>query len=138
MQAPLINGVVYSWSQIKVVLFGVPVVGIVSIDYKRKQDKKNVWGSGKKAIGRGYGKEECEASIEIYQDVLKQLIAAAPNRDLLSIPPFDIIVEYGNSVANLTIDTIYSCEFLEDSFDSKQGDTSMTVKLPLVVADISR
>lgn len=138
MTTPLINGTVYSWSQIKLVLFGVPVVGITAIDFSRKQEKKNVWGQGTKAIGRGYGKEECEGSIEIYQDVLKQLIAAAPNRDLLAIPPFDIIIEYGNSLANLTTDTLYSCEFLEDTFSSKQGDTSITVKLPLVIAEIAR
>jgi hypothetical protein len=35
-----------SWGSISVVLFGVPLVGIVSIEYKKKQAKTNNYGAG--------------------------------------------------------------------------------------------
>ena len=41
MSNPLINGVNYSWANVKLVLFGVPVVGITNIEYKRTQKKEN-------------------------------------------------------------------------------------------------
>jgi hypothetical protein len=47
---PLINGINYSWANITVVLFGVPVVGILKIDYKRKQKKENNYGFGSEPV----------------------------------------------------------------------------------------
>lgn len=135
---PLINGVSYSWSSISLVLFGVPVAGIKSIEFKRKQAKTNNYGAGQKPVSRGYGKIEFEGSIEIFLDEWKKVIAAAPYRDPLSIGWFDIPVLYGNSVADATKDTLKGVEFLEDPFNAKQGDTELTVKLPLIIADISR
>jgi len=138
MNAPLINGVAYSWSSINFILFGVPVAGIVNIEYKKKQEKKNNWGAGTKPVSRGYGKEEADGSIEIYLDEWKKVIAAAPNRNPLSIGWFDVPVSYGNSAADATRDVLRAVEFLEDPFNAKQGDTALTVKLPLIIADIDR
>jgi hypothetical protein len=135
---PLINGISYSWSSISFVLFGVPVAGILNIEYKRKQAKTNNYGAGKEPVSRGYGKNEYEGSIEIYLDEWKRIIAAAPNRDPLAIGWFDIPVLYGNSVADATKDVLRAVEFLEDPFAAKEGDTKLTVKLPLIIAAITR
>ena len=62
-------------------LFGVPVVGITKIEYKRKQKKDNNYGAGYQPVSRAYGNYEYEGSIEIYTDELKRIIAAAPYRD---------------------------------------------------------
>ena len=43
---PLINGVNYSWSNVKVNIFGVPMVGITDIEYDITQKKENNYGSG--------------------------------------------------------------------------------------------
>ena len=138
MASPLINGVAYSWSSIQFVLFGVPVAGIVNIEYKRKQTKTNNYGSGVEPVSRGYGKKEYDGSIEIYLDEWKKIIAAAPNRDPLAIGWFDIPVIYGNSIADATKDTLRACEFMEDPFNAKEGDTKLTVKIPLIIAGIDR
>ncbi|HXS58983.1 MAG TPA: hypothetical protein VN726_22825 [Hanamia sp.] len=135
---PLINGVAYSWSSITFNLFGVPVAGIVDINYTRKQTKTNNYGAGQEPVSRGYGKKEYEGSIEIYQDEWKKVISAAPNRDPLSIGWFDIPVKYGNSIADMTQDTLRAVEFLEDPFNAKEGDTKLTVKIPLIIGQIDR
>jgi len=134
----LINGVSYSWSSIQFVLFGVPVAGITSIEYKRKQTKTNNYGAGVEPVSRGYGRREYEGSIEIYLDEWKKIIAAAPNRDPLQIGWFDIPVLYGNSIADATSDILKSVEFLEDPFSAKEGDTKLTVKIPLIIGAITR
>jgi hypothetical protein len=138
MANPLINGVNYSWVSISVVLFGVPLVGIVSIEYKKKQAKSNNYGAGTDPVSRGYGRTEYEASLEIYQDEWKKIIAAAPNRNPLSIGWFDIPVLYGNSPLDATRDVLKSCEFLETSFSAKEGDTKLTVKIPLIYAGLAQ
>lgn len=137
---PLINGINYSWASVKMVLFGVPIVGITKISYKTKQKKENNYGAGYEPVSRGYGMKEYEGSIEIYTDELKRIIASAPNRDLMSIPPFDIQVLFEDpaSGAFLTQDTLKMCEFMEEGLDASQNDTKLLVTLPLVIAKIVR
>ena len=136
---PLINGVNYSWGNIKLILFGTPVVGITKIDYKIKQKKENNYGMGYEPISRGYGNKEYEGSIEIYTDELKRIINAAPNRDLMAIPPFEIQVIFENGLGVLqTIDLLKSCEFTEEGLTAAQNDSSLKVTLPLVIGQITR
>jgi hypothetical protein len=134
--ATLINGVSYAWVDINLVLFGVPVTGITKIMYKKKQNKENLYGAGAKPTSRGYANEEYEASIEIYSEVMRRIIDAAPNKDLLQIPPFDIPVVYGSTRTAPVKDVIKMVEFTESGIDSNQGDTSIKVTLPLIVGDV--
>jgi hypothetical protein len=138
MATPLVNGINYSWSNVKLILFGVPVVGIVKIDYKIKQKKENQYGAGYEPISRGYGNKEYEGSIELYQDEIKRIIEAAPNRDLMQIPPFDIQVLFETGGALVTQDTLKMCEFMEEGLSASQGDTKLTMSLPLVIGQITR
>ena len=138
MTPALINGVNYSWIDIKFVLFGIPVTGITKITYNEKQEKTNNYGAGEKPISRGYGRKTYEGSIEIYTDVLKKIIDAAPNRSFLDIPPSDIQVIFGSSRTLFDKDVLRQVEFLENPFDVSEGDTSIKVTIPLIIADITR
>lgn len=138
MATPLINGINYSWANITLTLFGVPVVGITKIEYKRKQKKENNYGAGSQPVSRGYGNYEYEGSIEIYTDELKRIIAAAPKRDLLAIPPFDIQVTFSGTGVLAEKDVLRSCEFTEEGLSASQGDTKLMVSLPLIIGSIDR
>jgi len=136
---PLINGINYSWANITLILFGTPVVGITKIDYKIKQKKENQYGAGYEPVSRGYGNKDYEGSIELYTDELKRIIASAPNRDIMSIPPFSIQVVFEDANGGFaTQDTLYMCEFTEESLSASQGDTKLLVSLPLVIGKITR
>lgn len=135
---PLINGINYDWANITLVLFGIPVYGIVKIAYKRKQKKDNNYGFGQDPISRGYGNREYEGSIEIYQDELQFLIAAAPDRDILKIQPFDIQVIFSGLKVPYTKHVLRACEFTEDDFSAAQGDTKLLVTMPLIIASIEK
>jgi len=135
---PLINGVNYSWANIKLVLFGIPVIGITSINYNRKQKKENNYGFGSQPISRGYGNYEYSGDLELYLDEWKNIIAASPIRDPLQIAPFSITVLYGSSAVNAAKDVLRAVEFLEDPFAAKQGDTKLLVKIPLIIGSIDR
>lgn len=136
MATPLINGRNYSWGNIKLVLFGVPVVGITKIDYKKSQTKENQYGFGYEPISRGYGNVEYEASLEIYVDELRRIKNAAPNRDLLAIPPFDIQVVFGGDGVLPATDVLRACEFMEDPLSTSQNDTKIVIEVPLIIAGI--
>jgi hypothetical protein len=133
-QTPLINGIAYSWSNIKFNLFGVPVVGIVAIEYDTTQKKENNYGQGNVPVSRGYGNKEFKASIEIYRDEWQRIIDASPNKDPLAIQPFDIQVLFGGTSVSAKQDTLRSCEFLNDPFTVKQGDTKISIKIDLIPA----
>lgn len=135
---PLINGINYSWANVSLVLFGVPVVGITKIEYKRKQKKENNYGFGPHPISRGYGNYEYEGSIELYLEEWKGIITASPGRDPLLIGPFDVQVVYGGSRVTADKDVLRSVEFLEDPMGTNQGDTRILVSIPLIIAAIER
>lgn len=138
MAAPLINGVNYSWANITLILFGVPVVGITKISYKKIQEKTNNYGRGSKPVSRGYGREQYEGSIELYTDEWKRIIAASPNRNPLEIAPFDIQVVYSGTRVLPEKDVLKFVEFLEDPLDANEGDTKLMVTIPLIIGDIQR
>ena len=134
----LINGINYSWGNIALVLFGVPIVGITKISYSAKQSKENNYGIGFEPISRGYGNREYEGSIELYLDEWKKIINASPNKDPLQIAPFSIKVVFGGTAVNPNTETLQFCEFLENPLDANQGDTKLMVTIPLVIGGILR
>lgn len=135
---PLINGVNYSWANVSLVLFGVPVIGITKITYNHKQKKENNYGSGSQPVSRGYGNDEYEGEIEIYLDEWKRIIAASPERNPLLIPMFDIPVVFGGSRVTAQKDVLKAVEFLENPLDANQDDTKLLVTIPLVIGGIER
>lgn len=137
-QTAIINGINYSWANISVIIFGVPLVGITAIEYKRKLKKENNYGAGQQPVSRGYGNYEYEGSIEIYTDTLKQFIAATATRDILKIAPFKISISFSGEGVLTTKDVLNAVEFLEDPFDSKSGDTKIMCKIPIIIGSIDR
>lgn len=138
MATPLVNGINYSWANISLILFGTPVVGIISITYKEKQEKVNNFGAGSRPVSRGYGRIDCEGEIELYTDTWKAIIAGSPGRNPLNIPPFDIPVTFGGEGVLTDKDVLRAVEFMENPFEGKEGDTKLTVKIPLIIAAIDR
>ena len=132
----LINGINYSWSNVKLNLFGTPVVGVVSIEYDVTQDKKNNYGVGVEPVSRGYGNKEYKGSIEIYRDEWQKIIAASPSKDPTSVKPFDIQVLFGGSSVQFSQDNLLACEFLNDPFSAKQGDSKLMAKIDLIIGQV--
>ena len=135
-EIPLINGIARSWGNIKLVLFGAPVSGITEIEYTTKQKKENNYGAGVEPVSRGYGNKEYEASITIYKEDLEALRNAAPGRDLMAIPPFSVQIVWENETGGIQSASLKACEFTEESTKASQGDTSIKIKLPLIVGKI--
>jgi hypothetical protein len=146
-QIAVINGIMYSWANISLLLFGGITRGVKGIKYGYKQDKKNVYGYGIEPIGRTYGNIEYHAEIILLRDEVQSILTGLKSKGmnkLTDIGPFDIPVIYGaNPAAGLnpvpaaqSQDTLLFCEFLDFNFDGKQNDQEFDMTLPLIVGGI--
>jgi hypothetical protein len=132
----LVNGVSYSWVHINFILYGVPVKGITKITWKKKSDKVNNYGAGPDPVSRGYGRNEYEASIELYREEWQRIIDISPDKDPLSIPPQDVPVVFGGSRVTAKTVVLQAVELLEDAFEANEGDTSLKISVPLIIAGV--
>ena len=133
-----INGLLYSWSDIRVNLLGRSLVGITAIDYGDSQDTKPVYGRGKKPIGRVSGNYKAEASITLEMSELEALnLSLIGGGTIFDIPPFPIVVVYVNAEQLLITHVLKGCTFMKQDRSSKSGeDKAIEVKLPLFVTEI--
>lgn len=131
------NSEEYAFNDITVVMLGRPIIGLRGIRYKVMQDKENVYGKGKLPIGRGRGQVTFEGSIKLLHSELRALLAAVGGGDnILSIRPFEIIVNYGPLVGIANTDILKFVEFTEQEIDVNQGDKFTEVTLPVIIGDI--
>ena len=135
---PLINGMLCGWADIVVLIGGVPVTGIVALDYNESQVIENKYGAGRYPVGRAKGRISAEGKIVLYMEEVHALEAQAPNGRLQDLPPFDIISQYLPDSGRIKTDTLKNCQFSENPRKWKEGDTGQEVELPLVMSNIER
>jgi hypothetical protein len=133
----LINGQGYDFASIKLTMLGTPVVaGFKGISYTTNQEKVNSNGVGGEPVERTRGNVSYEGSVSLTLKEVKAIRAAAGNLPLTKIPAFSIAVSYANGVDPVTVDTLLFCEFTSDPTSSSQGDTEITIELPLIIGGI--
>lgn len=131
----LINGRAYDWDSLTTLIAGVPVSGIVKIDYDESQVKEDNYGAGTKPVARGYGRKTSTASITLFAEEVEAICASAPNGNLINISPFEIIVSYRVGTI-ITTHILKNVEFTKNHRTANEGDTSLKVDLPLIVSHI--
>jgi hypothetical protein len=134
--ATLINGESVSWAQIQLSILGAPITGFTSVKYTSKREKVNVYGAGSKPVSRGYGRYEYEGSITFLAEEWKNIIAAAPLNDPMEIPYFDVNILFVSTTGLVMRTTWKAAEILENPLDVSEGDTSIAIEVPFVMADI--
>lgn len=133
----LVNGQGYDFSSIVITLLGNPLVaGIKAIEYSTTKQKQNVHGAQGLPVERTSGQKNFQGSISLTLKEVKLIREAAGKIPLVDIPPFPVTVSYANGVDAVTTDILEFCEFTEDPVSSSDGDTEITVVLPLVIGGI--
>ena len=133
---PAINGEMYGWADIKCFINGTFVKGITAIKYDDKQTIEKVYGSGRYPVGYGKGRIECSGSITLLKEEIVALQSVAPNGRIQDLPSFDITVTYLPENGILTTDVLKTCKFTENKREPKEGDTSISAELELMVMNI--
>lgn len=133
---PLVNGMLCGWADVVTVIGGVPVTGIVGVEYEDSQEVVNKWGAGRYPVGRAKGRITPSGKLILYQEEVQALSAQSPTGRLQDLPPFDIIVQYIPDSGILVTDKIRNCHFSDNARKWKEGDTGQEVELPLVPSHI--
>lgn len=134
---PLVNGTEYSWSQITLNIWGVPVAGVTNVKYNENQDIQDNFGAGNRPVSRGYGNimaEDC--SVTLLMTEVEALQASVASGRIGDIPEFDIVVAYLPEGGVITTHTLKNCRFKGNSRDVSQNDMSIEVELALQVSHI--
>ena len=137
MPKVLINGVAYSWSQIKINILGRQVIGVSKISYSDKEEMQDNYGAGNLPVSRSYGKISCEASIELYMEEIEALQKATPTGRLQDIPEFDVVVSYQPQAGKITNHTLHNARFKENARDAGNEDMVIKAEIPLLISHIS-
>jgi len=132
-----VNGREYSWTDISVVIAGVPMAGITSITYSETQASEKVYGAGKRPVSFSLGKIEAECEIEISRVELNGLLAASVGNSLLDIGTFDIIVAYANSEAIPVVDIVKNCRFTSQNSGGSLDDASLSSTLTVMCSHVN-
>jgi len=90
----LINGISYSWCNMSTTLLGVTLAGITRIDFDEGKTVEKLYGAGCTPVAYGSGQYEANASMELYREETEALKDAAPGRQVLDLPVFDIMIRW--------------------------------------------
>lgn len=133
---PLVNGMLCSWADVVVLIGGVPITGIIGVEYSDQQEIVNKYGAGRYPVGRAKGRITPGAKLILYQEEVQALSAQSPTGRLQDLPPFDIIVQYIPDSGILVTDKVRNCHISDNARKWKEGDTGQEVELPLVPSHI--
>lgn len=134
-----INGKEYAWGDIKIIMWGRPVVGATAIDYKLTKEKKLLRASGYYAKGIQHGQRAAAGTLTTTQSeiiAMNRAARAKGYKDILD-PEVEILVSYiPEDSAAITIDRIVCASFSEIPAGMKAGDLNSEHALPFVALDI--
>ena len=133
---PFINGKLYDWADIVTTIAGVPVTGIVAIEYSDDQEVEVKYGAGRYPVGYGKGRIKPSAKITLYQEEVEAIQAQSVNGRLQDIAPFNINVTYMPDSGIVKTDKLRNCMFKNNKRTWKEGDTGKTVELDLLLSNI--
>lgn len=133
---PMVNGMLVAWADIVVLVGGVPVTGIVGVEYSDEQEIVNKYGAGRHPVGRAKGRITPGAKLILYQEEVQALQSQSPNGRLQDLPPIEIQVSYLPDSGIVVTDKIRNCHFSGNARKWKEGDTGQEVELPLVPSHI--
>lgn len=137
MPKVLINGVAYSWSQIKINILGRQVIGVSKISYSDKEEMQDNYGAGNRPVSRSYGKISCEASMELYMEEIEALQKASPSGRLQDIPEFDVVVSYQPPAGKIVNHTLHNARFKENAREVGNEELNIKAEIPLLISHIS-
>jgi hypothetical protein len=125
----MINGVIYDFESIKLILPSGLSLTFEKIAYKDKKDDEVITGANGIPIGIGRGEYSGECEVEIGRAEYERMnIFAAANGGFYNMPPVPIIVSYGHNGQPPNTDVL-QVKFNERDFSAAKGDKNL--KIPL-------
>jgi hypothetical protein len=120
----MINGNLYDWESIEILLPSGVAIGVSNIDYDDERPVEERYGKG--SLPRGYGRKNYKASgkIELDLDEADRLTVALDG-SVYDSAPFAITVSYAPDGQPTITDTLPLCKITKTSTSAKQGDDNV-------------
>lgn len=128
----------YAWVDVKIVMLGRPITGIIGFRYKVSRTKTNIYAAGSKPVARTRGNKEYEGELVMLQSELESLQKGLKKgQDITDMKPFDVVYAYApEDSTDIVTDIAKAVEFLEVEKGMAQNDPNMEVTLPVIIGDI--
>lgn len=139
IERPLLNGHEYSHTSLEVIINGIPVVGLKSINYSPKKEVGKVYGTAPQKLGRTRGKEDPTCEIELYSiewEVIRKTLGVGGQGYMET--PCEIIVTRAEPGRPVIVDHIWSAEVTDDAFSSSDGVDAHVIKVTFDVMRIQK
>ena len=130
VQRPVINGHEYSHTSIEVLINGIPLIGIKSINYAMKKDVGKVYGTAPQRMGRTRGKEDPSCDMEIYRlewEIVSATMGVAGQG--IGDTNSTIQVTIAEPLMPVIVDQILFAELTEAAAASSDGTDPHVIKL---------
>jgi len=125
----MINGIIYDFESIKLILPSGLSLTFEKIAYKDKKADEVITGSNSLPIGIGRGEYSGECDVELGRAEYETLNAySKASGGFYNMPPVPIIVSYGHT-GQMPITDSLMVHFTERDFSSAKGDKNLKVPL---------
>jgi hypothetical protein len=125
----MINGIIYDFESIKLILPSGLSLTFEKISYKDKKDDEVVTGANGLPIGIGRGEYSGDCEVELGRAEYDMMDAyAAAHGGFYNMPPVPIIVSYGHTGQPPVTDTLM-VHFTERNLGGSKGDKNLKVPL---------
>ena len=132
------NSTEFGWKDMTITAMGRTFERIEEVEYDVEEDKKYIYGRGKKVRGIQGGNEKPSGSITLGQSEVEAMIAKAQETNInakLTDIVFDVQIHYLKGT-DLVRDRLIGVEFTKQPKGMKQGDSDMKIKLPIMFMDV--
>jgi len=126
---PDIIGIRYSFRSIEMNSNGLVFAGFKSINYSNMLEPQDVWGTAPQKIGRTRGKQNAEASAEVYKEEWENYrLSLGGGIGYMEIP-HNITCSYSEIGQIPITDLLVGCRITKAENGHSEGDDALTVKL---------
>jgi hypothetical protein len=125
----MINGIIYDFESIKLLLPTGLILTLEKISYKDKKDDEVITGTNGLPIGIGRGEYSGTCDLEMGRSEYDTLDAyASADGGFYNMPPIPIIISYGHNGQPPVTDTLQT-HLVERDFSAAKGDKNLKVPI---------
>jgi hypothetical protein len=135
------SNIPYDWANITfaTTLTNDLITGISAIEFEESLEKTKNYGAGNMPRSVSIGNYDASGKITLFMDEVEKIRNVSPNRSLLYVPPFDIIITYLPVDATKAVNVILrNVEFTTEPSSASQNDQNIQVELDLLITHIER
>ena len=125
----MVNGLIYDFESIKLMLPTGLTLGCESVEYSDEKNDEVICGTNNLPLGVGRGKWKGTCKLELQRFEYDKLnVFSAASGGFYNMPPIPVVASYGNLGQPPVTDTLL-VHFTKRDFKGSKGDTSLNVTI---------